>query len=351
MGEKRMSRIFAFYTVFLANQVHGNTNTLYSCMIDLYVSPRILKEVFVNTHPQASVLLLVLATLLWSGNFVAGRFLAGAISPFFLNGVRWLISAILLLSIARARSIHIPLIREWKRLFLLGFTGMFGFSALTYLSLEQVTAAQAGMITGFAPVSILLFSMLLIAEKVTKRSWLGISLSVVGVLVLVAGQNSGGALSFSLGDFEVLASTLVWGFYTALNRRYRHYMSPFVMTAGAAIYGAIPSVITGLISLPYYPMHLNLAALWSIAYVSTIASVVAYFVWNQGVHLVGAQVAAPFINLLPVFAVILGMLLLHESIGFVSLIGGFITIFGALIAGFPSRSPHPNAIQETSDVS
>ena len=85
MGEKRMSRIFAFYTVFLANQVHGNTNTLYSCMIDLYVSPRILKEVFVNTHPQASVLLLVLATLLWSGNFVAGRFLAGAISPFFLQ--------------------------------------------------------------------------------------------------------------------------------------------------------------------------------------------------------------------------------------------------------------------------
>ncbi|WP_047153981.1 DMT family transporter [Aneurinibacillus tyrosinisolvens] len=69
-----------------------------------------------------------------------------------------------------------------------------------------------------------------------------------------------------------------------------------------------------------------------VIYVSTFASVGAYFAWNTGVKIVGAGRAAPYINLLPVWTVIFGVLLLHEQVSLVSLVGGVVTIVGAVLA-------------------
>ena len=54
--------------------------------------------------------------------------------------------------------------------------------------------------------------------------------------------------------------------------------------------------------------------------------------WNAGVKAVGAGKAAPYINLLPVWTVIFGVILLHEQISLVSLAGGILTIAGAVLA-------------------
>ncbi|PPA82759.1 EamA family transporter [Brevibacillus laterosporus] len=57
-----------------------------------------------------------------------------------------------------------------------------------------------------------------------------------------------------------------------------------------------------------------------------------YFAWNPGVKIVGAGRAAPYINLLPVWTVILGVFLLQEHISGITFLGGMITILGAVLA-------------------
>lgn len=69
-----------------------------------------------------------------------------------------------------------------------------------------------------------------------------------------------------------------------------------------------------------------------ILYVSTFASVVAYLSWNAGVKLIGAAKGAPFINLLPIWTVLLGVVLLGEQISWIALAGGVIVMLGALLA-------------------
>ncbi|MGG1444829.1 EamA family transporter [Brevibacillus laterosporus] len=79
-------------------------------------------------------------------------------------------------------------------------------------------------------------------------------------------------------------------------------------------------------------IHMTKNAWICIIYVSTFASVIAYFAWNAGVKIVGAGRAAPYINLLPVLTVALGVFLLQEHISGITLLGGMITILEAVLA-------------------
>jgi drug/metabolite transporter (DMT)-like permease len=104
------------------------------------------------------------------------------------------------------------------------------------------------------------------------------------------------------------------------------------MTAGAALYGTVFSAISCFGTVTPDAIHMSGPAWLWLIYVSTMASVGAYLAWNAGVKAVGAGRAAPYINLLPVWTVVFGILLLNEQISWLSLIGGLLTIIGAVLA-------------------
>ncbi|MCL6517109.1 DMT family transporter [Alicyclobacillus sp.] len=292
---------------------------------------------------------LALATLGWSGNYIAGRFLAGAMPALFLNGVRWTVSALILWGIARATGQRVRLREQAVPLFVLGFVGMFVFSSLTYIGLRTVPASQAGLITGTSPVFILLLSALVLRERPGWAAWIGVILSVAGVAVLMEGRSAGvdtsaahpGGSWFAEGPLVLLAASIAWAVYTVLGKRWGGRLTPFEVTTGAAVYGAIPSLAVGMVSLRGQTLHMTPMAWLAVAYVSTIASIVAYFVWTSGVERVGAGRAAPWMNLLPVWSVVLGVMMLHERLSARVILGGVVILLGALLTGVgrnPSRS-------------
>lgn len=102
------------------------------------------------------------------------------------------------------------------------------------------------------------------------------------------------------------------------------------MTAGAAVWGAVPSLLLGSWDLTEHPLLLNVASISALLYVSTFASVLAFVVWSAGVNIIGSATAAPFMNLLPVFTAVLAVLLLHERLGAYQVGGGLVIIAGAI---------------------
>jgi drug/metabolite transporter (DMT)-like permease len=135
-----------------------------------------------------------------------------------------------------------------------------------------------------------------------------------------------------LGDVEIVLSCLAWGLYTVLGKRYGKQMDPLTMTAGAAVYGTVFSAMSCIGTVSPSMIHMTTIAWACVMYVSTFASVGAYLAWNAGVKIVGAGRAAPYINLLPVWTVVFGVLMLHEQIYWMSLVGGAVTIIGAVVA-------------------
>ncbi|RIV17756.1 DMT family transporter, partial [Alicyclobacillaceae bacterium I2511] len=256
---------------------------------------------------------MVLATLLWSGNYIAGRVLAGAMSSITLNAVRWSISAVILLLVMRFSKQPLPLLREWRPLALMGFLGMFVFSTLTYLGLRSVSAAQAGMLSGLIPVFILVTGIFLLHQRPTGRSWMGVGISVLGVgLLMWLGE--GGHFQLSWGILELLLAALAWALYTVIGKLLEGRMLPLTLTAGSAVYGALFSDLVAGVRYRPGSVHLSWLVLACVFYVSTLASVVAYWLWTVGVKRAGAAAAAPYMNLLPVWTVFLGVALLHERV-------------------------------------
>jgi|GEM_PF-20262 len=287
-------------------------------------------------------LLLVLANLLWSGNYVAGRVLAAAMPALLLNGIRWTVSATILLALVRLSGRRVPFRREWPRLLSLGAVGMFAFSSLTYLGLHSVGAARAGILSGVIPVTVVVFGALVAHDRPTPVTGAGAVLAVAGVVLLFGGRAAGG-LGVGPGDLEILLAAVAWGLYTALGRRFAERFDPLAATAGAAVFGAVPSLVAGLLALPGQSLHMAPAAWAALAYVSTAASVLAYWAWTSGVGEVGPARAAAFVNLLPVFTALLGVALLHERLGWRTVAGGAVIIGGALLAQARGRPRTPPA--------
>ncbi len=279
---------------------------------------------------------LILATLLWSGNYVAGRFLAHQIAPLTLNAIRWVVSALILAVMLRVSGRRIPW-HHYQPLLILGFLGMFAFSSLTYIGLTTVPAAQAGMISGTIPVLIMIASVILLGAHPKPLGWVGVALSVVGVSVMVGSQTTQ-QMHVSQGDFELIGAAVAWSLYTVLARKWSTSMDPLTLTTGSAIAGAFFSIVAAFLIDKPLSAHLTAPGIFAVVYVSTAASVIAYVVWTTGVANVGAPSAAPFMNLLPVWTVILGVTLLKESISTTQILGGTMAVCGALLSGRPTRT-------------
>lgn len=276
---------------------------------------------------------LVLATLMWGGNYIAGRVLAFQMAPLVLNAFRWVISSVILLIILKVSGRRFPW-HEWRALAWMGFLGMFVFSALTYLSLGHVAAARAGLISGAMPALIMIFSVLLLKQRVSWLQWLGALVSILGVAFLVG---VAGHVTLTTGEGALLIAALAWSLYTVYGKKFGARFDALTMTTGAAVVGAILSLLAAVMLWPTEFVHLSAIGVVALLYVSTAASVVAYLLWTIGVGQVGAARAAPFMNLLPIWTVVLGVLLLHESLAVRDLVGGAFIILGAWMAGRTKR--------------
>ncbi|MFN9101568.1 MAG: EamA family transporter, partial [Betaproteobacteria bacterium] len=135
-------------------------------------------------------LLMTLPPLLWAGNAVVGRLLAGEVPPLTLNLLRWLLTALILLPLAwRA-------LRPWRaireragHLFLLGLLGVGAFNSLQYLALVTSSPINVTLVSASLPVWMLAVGALAYGTQPTRRQLAGAALGLAGV-VLVIGRGS-----------------------------------------------------------------------------------------------------------------------------------------------------------------
>jgi len=138
-------------------------------------------------------LLLTLTALFWSGNMVLGRGIRADVPPMALAFWRWAIAFALVLPLAMPhfRS-QWPLLKQgWKPLLFLGLLGVGGYNTFAYIGLQSTTATNGVLLTSTTPLLILGLSWLLLGQRVQPGQGLGILLSLVGVLVIVAEGDPG----------------------------------------------------------------------------------------------------------------------------------------------------------------
>lgn len=260
--------------------------------------------------------LLVFTTLCWGGNAIAGRLAVGEISPMALTTFRWIGVAILIVLFARRRVLtDWPVLRgRLGYLAAMGAIGFTAFNALFYVAAETTVAINIGIIQGAIPVFVLLGAYAAYRTPVSAVQVAGVAVTMVGVALVAAHGDLAtlASLAFADGDLlMVLACALYAGYTVALRRRPAvSGIAMFSVLALAAMLSSLP-----LLALEAWAGRFvaPTATGWAVlAYVVLFPSFVAQICFLRAVDLVGPGRAGLFVNLVPIFAAGLGVVLLGE---------------------------------------
>ncbi len=261
-------------------------------------------------------LLLSLTTLFWAGNAVASRIAVDDVSPFLLVFLRWFIVCCLLLPFLAGRIRRDwPLLRpRLKVIVFMAVAGFTSFNALFYVAAYSTTALNIGIIQGSMPVFVLVAAFVFYRTGVTLVQATGVAITVLGV-ILVASQGSLqrlAALTFNPGDMIMVVACLCYALYaTALKNRPR--IDGLVFFAFMALIAALAAVPLLALEVARGDLLLPTATGWlTTAYIALFPSCIAQIFFMRGVDLIGPGRAGVFINLVPVFAALLAVLILSE---------------------------------------
>jgi len=271
-----------------------------------------------TTPFAAPYLLLTLAVLFWSGNFILGRAVRMDVPPVALAFWRWGLATLLVLGPAIA-----PLKRDaaairgnWPILILLAATGVASFNTLVYTGLQYTVAINAFLMQAMMPVCIILFSFLLFRTRINRRQGAGLVLCLSGAVTIIIQGNLQvlSSLSLNPGDLLVLVAVLAYAAYSVLLRKRPaiHPLSFVAVTFGLGTLMLLPLYLWETIHIR--ALQFNGVTLLSILYVAVFPSIVSYLCYNRGVESIGANRAGVFLYLMPVFGSLMAVGLLGESL-------------------------------------
>lgn len=282
-------------------------------------------------------LYLALANLFWAGNYVFGEMVTREISPISLTFFRWAFAFLPLLGIAWLieRPNWREAWREWPLHLLQSLLGLTGYTLLLYAALGLTGAVNAAVISAINPATIALAAAIFLHERLNRVQVLGLLVAFAGVTVVLTEGDLGRLLEqgFGVGDLLVIGSVLAWTVYSLISRRL--VTPPITATAVQAVFAVVtmlPLIAATGVSLPS-----SAAGALGLAYIVVFPSMAGYALWNIGASRVGPARAGVFLNLLPVFTVLIA-LAIGAALELPAIIGGAIVIAGVYLTLHVRRS-------------
>jgi drug/metabolite transporter (DMT)-like permease len=282
--------------------------------------------------PIFYVLILLLTSFLWGGNFVYSKFLIGHASPMTLTILRWIIAIIVLLPmLIKKEKKLLPPKDSIFPLLLMGVTGVVFFNIFQFLALAGTSSINAGLISTLNPLSIAASSFLFLHEKINFRQLLAMLLSLFGVLIVLSKGAIGRvlALHFNAGDLWMVTAVIIWGIYSVCGKWVMKKVSPLKATFYSGVLGVI--MLLPFNASTFQLTAINVPFILSLLYTGVVSTVVCMLLWNIGVQKVGATKSGIFLNFNPVFTAILAYFILHETLSWSEIAGSMIVIAGCYL--------------------
>ncbi|MCG6202828.1 DMT family transporter [Psychromonas antarctica] len=282
---------------------------------------------------------LILVALLWGGTFIAGRLLAGSLSPLMSAIGRFGLAVLILILLTIKLEGRLPKLslRQVAITFALGLTGIFTYNLCFFTALSEMPASRTALFVAFNPIATALLVSLLYREKISFKKLLGISVAVLGALTVISNGHlltvtQDISQAFGRGELSMLCAVLSWAIYTVVGRKALLGLSPLVSTTYAAIWGLLLLLMVWFFNpnvqvLPELNWKIGVA----IGYLAVFGTVIPFIWYYQGIKTIGAAQTSVFTNFVPLFGVLLGALLLNEQISSSMLLGTVLVITGVVL--------------------
>lgn len=288
------------------------------------------------------IVLVNIATLTWATNVTLGRWLRDDIGPLTLAASRFLIaSSIFVLFLQRQPPRDRRPGRDRWLLVGMAISGVVLFSPLLYLGLRLTSVINATLINGLGPLITGVLAAFLIQETMSRRQVTGAVVGLAGVVILITNGSLAiwEAVSGNVGDLIVLGAVSLWALYSVLGRKVMHNRSALSATALSDFIGLPFLILAAIWEMQSTPADARPGLILAIVYIGIAPTVIGFLSWNAGVRRLGASGAMVFYNTLPLYGGLLAYLLLGESVGLASVVGGGLIIGGGLWAAKKDPAP------------
>ncbi len=274
--------------------------------------------------------------LIWSSAFTSARIIVADASPLFSLALRFLISGLIGVAIARAMGQSWRLTRpQWRATILFGICQNALYLGLNFYAMQTVEASVAAIIASTMPLLVALAGWLLLSERLRPLGILGLLAGFVGVALIMSSRISAGVDLFGVFLCGIGALALT---FATLAVRGATSGGNFMMVVGlqmlvgsAALFLAAPVFETIYI-------HPTLPFVLAFTYTTLFPGLLATLIWFLLLDRIGPIRAATFHFLNPVFGVAIAAMLLGENLGPLDLLGVGITTLGILAVQL-SRQP------------
>jgi len=276
-----------------------------------------------------TILALTITIVLWASAFVGIRVGVVSYNPGVFALLRYLIASVVMLILYLRVPNRVPF--SWKlhgKVMLLGVLGFGVYNVTLNYGEVTVPAGIASFMLAQMPIVIILFAMKFYNERFKKLGWLGLAISLIGIIVIMIGESEHG--QFDIGVVFLMVTVFSGSFYSVMLRPILNKMRPIELTT-FAIWGGTFSM------LPYLPKLLEQiptapfpATLWAV-YLGVFPGAIAYALWSYAMANMPVSKVANYLYGMPILSTIMAYFLLGEFPAVLSLIGGLVALVGAII--------------------
>lgn len=280
--------------------------------------------------------LMILSTIFWAGAFIAGKVTTVEFPPFSLTFLRFFFASFL---------IFITMIKfekkDWRLkkedlpvLIFLGFVGMVGYHILFFIALKHTTAVNASMIAATNPLITTILAAIFLKEGLSIARIGTIFVALTGVVLTITRGDLTiiKTLSINKGDLIMLLAVACWAVYSIVSRRVMNKYSPLILTTYSFLLCTLFTLPFAIIEKPWvYLQHTTVNGWIGVLYMAIFPSYIGYLVQQTSIKELGPSKTSIFINLVPVFSMILSVIILKEKVTGITIFSAALIVLGVYL--------------------
>lgn len=275
---------------------------------------------------------------IWSSAFTSARIIVADAAPLASLALRFLVSGLIGVTIARALGQTWHLTKDqWRATFVFGLCQNALYLGLNFVAMQTIEASLAAIIASAMPLMVAAAGWLIFRDRLPAFGVGGLILGISGVVVIMSARLSGGVDVFGLTLCVIAAAALT---VATLSMRGASSGGNLMMVVGLQM--LVGSATLAIVAALFEPFLVTMtpSLIAAFTYTTLAPGLLATWIWFKLVQRIGAVKAATFHFLTPFFGVAIAAALLGERLGPRDLIG--VAVIGAgILAVQLARSKKP----------
>lgn len=266
----------------------------------------------------------------WSTTAVATKLLLGTLNSMQILFASSLVAFLFLLIVNLAKG-NLPELRKFSLsdhllMLLIGSLGIFFYRLFLYLGIDRMDSSKAFIINYLWPITSVIFSCILLKERLTAKKIVALLLSFAGVIIVASAGSSSGENSLVGALFCALAA-VSYGIFAALNKKknYDQFLSMMLYYLHSTVFSLIYILIVG------DSLAMNFAEWMGMLWMGVFSSALPLLLWALALNAGDTAKISNLAYITPFLGLVWSYAILKEQIGILSFVGLAIIILGILL--------------------